>query len=60
MAGIFTSQMSEALSAEIWKQRKRLIEVRKLKPNRTFVTVLLADVEVSTRVGQALGEQDFM
>lgn len=60
MAGIFTSQMSHALSADIWKQRKRLIDGGKPVSRRLFVTVLLADIEGSTRVGQTMPAPDFM
>lgn len=60
MAGIFSSQMSDALTSEIWQQRKRLIEGRKPVSRRLFVTVLLADIEGSTRVGQTMEAQDFM
>lgn len=60
MAGIITSQMSEALSADIWRQRKRLLEGRKPVSRRLFVTVLMADIEGSTRIGQTMEAQDFM
>ncbi|MGD9295437.1 MAG: CHASE2 domain-containing protein [Roseobacter sp.] len=60
MAGIFTSQMSDALSADIWRQRRRLIDGRKPVSRRLFVTVLLADIEGSTRVGKGMEAQDFM
>ena len=60
MAGLITSQMSDALAADIWKQRKNLVEGRKPVSRRLFVTVLLADIEGSTRIGQTMEAQDFM
>lgn len=60
MAGIFASQLSESLSAELWRQRKRLMEGHKPVSRELFVTVLLADIEGSTRIGQTLDPVHFM
>lgn len=60
MAGIFASQLSESLSADLWRQRKRLIEGHKPVSRKLFVTILLADIEGSTRAGQKLEPASFM
>lgn len=57
---LFSSHLSEELSADIWEQRKRLLSGGKLKSRRLFVTALLADIEGSTRVGNAMDVDDFM
>lgn len=60
MAGIFASQLSEALSTDLWHQRKTLMAGRKPVSRRLFVTVLMADIEGSTRIGQSLEPENFM
>lgn len=60
MAGIFASQLSRDLSSELWRQRKTLIAGHKPVSRSLFVTVLMADVEGSTRTGQQLEPDAFM
>ncbi|MFK7744644.1 MAG: CHASE2 domain-containing protein [Roseobacter sp.] len=60
MAELFASQLSEDLSAEIWSQRSHLLEGRKPVSRKLFVTVLLADIEGSTRTGRNMEAADFM
>lgn len=57
---VFSSHLSEELSAEIWQQRKRLLSGGKPRSRRLFVTALLADIEGSTRVGNSMDAEDFM
>lgn len=60
MAGIFTSHLSEALATELWKQRKLILSGQKPVSRRLFVTLLLADIEGSTRIGRSMEAQEFM
>ncbi|MFY2823863.1 CHASE2 domain-containing protein [Ruegeria sp. MALMAid1280] len=60
IAQVFSSHLSEELSAEIWQQRKNLLSGDKPKSRRVFVTALLADIEGSTRIGNSMGAEDFM
>ena len=57
---IFSSHLSDELSAEIWQQRKSLLSGGKPKSRRLFVTALLADIEGSTRIGNSMDAEDFM
>ncbi|NVO56902.1 CHASE2 domain-containing protein [Rhodobacteraceae bacterium B1Z28] len=60
IAQVFSSHLSEELSAEIWQQRKNLLSGGKPKSRRLFVTALLADIEGSTRIGNSMDADDFM
>ena len=57
---VFSSHLSDELSAEIWKQRKSLLTGGKPKSHRLFVTALLADIEGSTRIGNSMDAESFM
>ncbi len=60
IAQVFSSHLSEELSADIWQQRKNLLSGGKPKSRRLFVTALLADIEGSTRIGNSMDAEDFM
>jgi adenylate cyclase len=57
---VFSSHLSDELSAEIWKQRKSLLTGGKPKSRRLFVTALLADIEGSTSIGKSMDAESFM
>ena len=60
IAQVFSSHLSEELSAELWQQRKNLLSGGKPKSRRLFVTALLADIEGSTLAGNTMDAEEFM
>ncbi|WP_171236857.1 CHASE2 domain-containing protein [Ruegeria sp. HKCCA6837] len=60
IAQVFSSHLSEELSAEIWKQRKYLMSGGKPRSRQLFVTALLADIEGSTLAGNSMDAEAFM
>lgn len=60
IAQVFSSHLSEELSAEIWKQRKNLMSGGKPRSRQLYVTALLADIEGSTLAGNAMDADEFM
>lgn len=60
LARIFSSQLSDELAAQVWKQRESILSGQRPRPRRLFITVLIADIEGSTRIGKAMEPKEFM
>ncbi|WP_299985726.1 adenylate/guanylate cyclase domain-containing protein [uncultured Ruegeria sp.] len=56
---VFSSHLSDELSAEIWRQIKNLLTGGKSKSRRLFVMALLADIEGSKRIGNSMDAESF-